>query len=347
MTSPDRAGHERIHGVLDRVFSREAVMGAVVVALFAGFAANAPHFLDSGTQFEILRLTAFTVIIGLPLTALVIAGEVDLSIGSNYGLCSVVCAMAIVGWGWNPWLAAALAAVLGLAIGVFNGWAVTRWGIPSFIQTIGMLSLLRGLALVLTMGMSIDIPATINSSFFAIAGGNIGPVPAQVIWALIAFALAAVVLRHTVFGARLYATGGNPRAALEMGIRPGRVKLWTFATLGLCCGLAGALTTGWLRLGAPSTGSGGELSIIAAVIIGGAALSGGVGTALGTLLGAFVVSMLQTGLILSGVQGNWVQVGMGALIVLAAAVEPHFRPDGPLADRLRAMIRPPAEGAGA
>ncbi|HZV09270.1 MAG TPA: ABC transporter permease, partial [Novosphingobium sp.] len=204
--------NERVSRLLDFLFSREGVMVVVVAALFAGFAASAPHFLESQTQFEILRLTAFTLIIGLPLTALVIAGEVDLSIGSTYGLASVVCAMAIVQWGWNPWAAGLLAAMLGLAVGLVNGWAVVRLKVPSFIQTIGMLSLLRGLALVLTMGLSIDIPASIESRFFGFAGGMLGPVPVQVLWALLAFVLGGVVLRHTVFGAHLYATGGNARA---------------------------------------------------------------------------------------------------------------------------------------
>lgn len=326
------------------ILNRQMTMFFVVLALFLGFAINAPHFLDGQTQFEILRITAFTLIIGLPLTYLVIAGEVDLSIGSNYGLCSVVTAMAIVEWGWNPWLAALLALALGTAIGLFNGLVTVKLRVPSFILTIGMLSLLRGLALVLTMGLSIDIPGTIESSFFAVSGGSLGPVPAQVLWALGGFVLSGFVLRYTLFGARLYATGGNARAALQMGVNPGRIKIWTFTLLGLACGLAGALTAGWLRIGAPNTGAGGELAIIAAVIIGGAALSGGIGTATGTLLGALIVSMLQTGLVLVGVQGNWVQVYVGLLIVLSAALEPYLRPDGPLAEWLTGLGRRPGPG---
>ncbi|MES1972372.1 MAG: ABC transporter permease [Pseudomonadota bacterium] len=325
------------------LLSRQAAILLVAIGLFVGFAANAPHFLEPRTQFEILRVTAFSLLIGLPLTMLVIAGEVDLSIGSNYGLTSVLAAIAIIDWGWNPWAAAALAVGVGGMVGLINGLAVVKLKVPSFILTIGMLSLLRGLALVLTMGLSIDIPATVESSFFAFAGGQIGPVPAQVLWAGAAFAATGFVLHHTLFGARLYATGGNARAALQMGVDPGRVKIWVFVLLGLACGLTGALTTGWLRLGAPNTGTGGELAIIAAVIIGGAALSGGVGTATGTLIGALIVSMLQIGLVLLGVQGNWVQVFVGVLIVVAASIEPHLRPDGALGEWLRGL-RPTATG---
>lgn len=321
--------------LLPVLLSRQSAMLIIAVTLYAGFAFNAAHFLDSQTQFEILRITAFTLLIGLPLTYLVIAGEVDLSIGSNYGLCSVITALAIVHWGWNPWLAALLATAIGSAIGLVNGLAVVKLRVPSFILTIGMLSLLRGLALVVTIGLSIDIPASIQSSFFTVAGGTIGSVPAQVVWAVAAFVIAGFVLRYTVFGAHLYATGGNARAALQMGVDPGRIKIWTFTALGFACGLSGALTAGWLRLGSPNTGMGSELSIIAAVIIGGAALSGGVGTATGTLIGAVIVSMLQTGLVLLGVQGNWVQVYVGALIVLAAGLEPYLRPDGAVAEWLR------------
>jgi ribose transport system permease protein len=320
---------------LGALLNRQTAILLVAIALYAGFAFNAPHFVDTQTQFEILRVTAFTLLIGLPLTALVIAGEVDLSIGSNYGLTSVLAAMAIVNWGWNPWAAALLAIGIGGTVGFINGVAVVRFKVPSFILTIGMLSLLRGLALVMTMGLSIDIPASIESTFFSAAGGQLGPIPAQVLWAGLAFVATGFILHHTIFGARLYATGGNVRAALQMGVNPGRVKIWVFTLLGLACGLTGALTTGWLHLGAPNTGSGGELSIIAAVIIGGAALSGGVGSATGTLIGALIVSMLQIGLVLLGVQGNWVQVYVGVLIVAAAGIEPHLRPDGAVAIWLR------------
>jgi len=319
------------------LLSRQAAILIVAIALFIGFASNAPHFLDSQTQFEILRIAAFTLLIGLPLTLLVIAGEVDLSIGSNMGLASVLTAMAIVDWGWNPWAAAALAVAVGGGIGLANGLAVVRLNVPSFILTIGMLSLLRGLALVITMGLSTDLPATIASSFFGAAGGSIGPVPAQVLWAAAAFVATGFTLHRTLFGARLYATGGNARAALQMGVNPGKVKIRVFTLVGLACGLTGALTTGWLRLGSPNTGTGGELSIIAAVIIGGAALSGGIGTATGTLIGAIIVSMLQIGLVLMGVQGNWVQVFVGVLIVAAASTEPLLRPDGAVAEWLRGL----------
>ena len=321
--------------LLARLLSRQSAMIVVAAALYAGFALNAAHFLDSQTQFEILRIVAFSLLIGLPLTYLVIAGEVDLSIGSNSGLCSVVTALAVVEWGWNPWLAALLAVALGAAVGLFNGVVVVKLRVPSFILTIGMLSLLRGLALVTTMGLSIDIPGSIHSNFFAVAGGSLGPVPAQVLWAVAAFAIAGFVLRHTLFGAHLYATGGNARAARQMGVKTDRVKISTFVALGCACGLNGALTTGWLRLGSPNTGMGSELSIIAAAIIGGAALSGGVGTATGTLIGAIIISMLQTGLVLLGVQGNWVQVYVGLLIVLAAGLEPYLRADGALQEWLR------------
>jgi ribose transport system permease protein len=333
-----------VRQTLITLLSRQSAMVVIAAALYVFFAIKAPHFLDAQTQFEILRIVSFVLLIGLPLTYLVIAGEVDLSIGSNYGLCSVVTALAIVNWSWNPWLAALLAVALGATIGLCNGLAVVKLRVPSFILTIGMLSLLRGLALVTTYGLSIDIPASIHSGFFAIAGGSVGPVPAQVLWALGAFVIAGFVLRYTVFGAHLYATGGNVRAAVQMGVKAGRVKLYTFIALGAACGLGGALTTGWLRLGSPNTGMGSELSIIAAAIIGGAALTGGVGTASGTLVGAIIVSMLQTGLVLLGVQGNWVQVYVGLLIVLAASLEPYLRSGSAFAEWLRTLGHKPEPG---
>jgi ribose transport system permease protein len=258
------------------------------------------------------------------LTYLFIAGEIDLSVGSIYGLTEVFMALLIVNLDLNPWLAACGAILLGAFVGVINGSGTTVVGVPSFIVTLGMLSLLRGLALVTTAAIPVVYPDAVQSSFFIAANGRIaqlGGLPVQVVWGAVALAIGAWVLRNTRFGHHVYATGGNARAARASGINARGVKFMCFVLTGAACGVAGALEGGWLRSGFPTTGTGFELQVIAAVIIGGVALTGGEGSVYGTFLGVAVIGMLYNGLTLIGVQGNWNQFFIGLLIVVVGTGE--------------------------
>jgi ribose transport system permease protein len=306
------------------LLQRQFTLTVVVIALFAFFSVFAEHFFTLDNIYDMARVSTYLLIVGVPMTYLFIAGELDLSVGSSYGLAEVFMAVLIVNRGLDPWVAACAAILLGACIGAINGFGTTVVGVPSFIVTLGMLSLLRGIALVATAAIPVVYPDSVHSSFFIAANGRIaqlGGLPVQVVWGVLALAIGAWVLRNTRFGHHVYATGGNARAARASGINARGVKFMCFVLTGAACGVIGALEGGWLRSGFPTTGSGFELQVIAAVIIGGVALTGGEGSVYGTFLGVAIIGMLYNGLTLIGVQGNWNQFFIGLLIVMVGTGE--------------------------
>lgn len=325
LTAAEKRSHDRSGSYIPRLlsralFRRQLALTAVALALFAFFSVFAEHFFTLANIYDIARLSTFLLIVGVALTYVFIAGELDLSVGSLYGFAAVCMGVAVVTFGLDPWVAGLVAVCIGAALGAINGAIVTVIGVPSFIVTLGMFSLLRGAALVITAGMPI-IYDDIESSFFSATAGTIGEFPIQVLWALGVLLLGAFVLKFTRFGAHVYATGGNPRAARAMGVSTKRVKFMCFVATGASCGTIAALQGGWLKEGSPTTGIGFELQVIAAVIIGGVALTGGEGSVYGTFIGAAIIGMLANGVVLLGVQGNWVQLFVGLIIVAVATLE--------------------------
>jgi ribose transport system permease protein len=219
-------------------------------------------------------------------------------------------------------------------VGIVNGLITTFVGVPSFIVTLGMFSLLRGAALVLSGAFPITFPPELQSSFFSIAAGTVLGVPAQVIWMVVVLVVGGLVLKLTPFGYHVYATGGNAAASLASGIRTMRVKNYCFILTGASVGLIAALQAGWLKTVSPTTGSGFELQVIGAVIIGGVALQGGEGSVYGTFLGAAILGMLNNGIVLLGVDGNYTQIFIGLIILVAASLDVTLRREGKLAEML-------------
>jgi ribose transport system permease protein len=332
--------HRSVHA-LRAVGARQLALTTVAALLFAYFSAFGTHFLTLDNIYDMARLSTYMLIVGVPLTFVFVASEIDISIGSAYGLTTVVMAVMVANWGFDPWLAAALTVVAGAIIGCINGFACAILGVPSLIFTLGMFSLLRGAAYVVTGGQPLDYPADLHSSFFAASSGAIDGMPVQIVWALAVFVIGAVVLHFTVFGAHVYATGGNETAARASGIATRRVKFLCFVATSAACGLAGALTGGWLLEGSPDTGTGFELQLIAAVIIGGVAITGGAGNMYGTLLGVAIIGMLANGLVLVGAQANWTEFFVGLIIVIVASAEIALRRRGAIARRVRELWRSP------
>ncbi len=319
------------------LFVREAAITIVAVAMFALFSVTADGFLTVANLLDIARASAFVAIVGVGMTYLFIAGELDLSVGSLYGFAAIMMAWLITSWGLDPWVAFPLILLLGGAVGAINGGITTFLGVPSFIVTLGMLSLLRGLTLVISGAFPIAYPDDLTSSFFSLAAGNVGPVPAQILWMAAALLIGAFVLKFTPFGYHVYATGGNVKASHAAGIKTRRVKLTCFVMTGVLCGLVAALNGGWLRTADPTTGTGFELNVIGAVIIGGVALFGGEGSIYGLFLGAAILGMLVNGLVLLGVSGNLSSVFTGAIIILAAIADVTLRRRGGLRELLSRM----------
>ncbi len=308
--------------------TRQAAMTVVAIAIFVFFAIEAHNFLRIGNILDIARASAFIGIVAVAWTYLLIAGELDLSVGSIYGLGTILMGWLIATLGLDPWLAALIILGYGVVIGLTNGIVTVYIGVRAFVVTLGMLSLLRGAALAISGNFPISYPRDLQSSFFVIGGGSLGIIPVQVIWFLAVFVIGAVVLARTKFGYWVYATGGNEPAAREMGIPTRRIKLITFVLVGFACALIATLQGAWLKSASPSTGIGFELQVIGAVLIGGASLTGGDGNIWGTVVGAFILGMVANGLVLFGFPPSSGLLASGAIIIVAGIIDVALRRAG-------------------
>jgi ribose transport system permease protein len=273
-------------------------------------------FLSTDNLLNIVRQTAMISIMGLAMTFVISTGEIDLSVGSTTALASLTAALAIQsGFGLLGGLVAGLGT--GLAVGLINGLLITKLVIPSFLVTLGMMGIVKGLAMWVTDTAPVPI---INSTFnFLFGSGDIGPVPILLVWTLIATFLAHVILRKTPFGRQTLATGGNESAARFSGVKTHKVKLMVFLGTGLAAGFAGILYAGRMQAGRFTFGEGDELSVIAAVILGGTSLFGGVGTVIGTLVGSLMIGTINNGLIIMGLDVSQQMMIKGLIIILAVA----------------------------
>jgi ribose transport system permease protein len=291
-------------------------VGFVVVFLLFAILLGDSGFLSGNNLLNIFRQTATITVMAVAVTFVIAAAEIDLSVGSVAGLSSVVCAMAISQFGLVIGVLAGLG--VGLVVGAINGGLVTWLNIPSFLVTLGMLGIAVGVAQWITASAPQPI---LNDTFnFAFGGGNIGPIPVLLLWTAVFVAVGAVVLGKTAFGRRVLATGGNRTAADFSGINTAKIKFYVLLGSSLAASVAGMLYAGRLESGRFQWGSGDELSVIAAVILGGTSLFGGRGTVVGTLFGALLIGLINNGLILAGLDVSQQQIVRGAIIILAVAL---------------------------
>jgi ribose/xylose/arabinose/galactoside ABC-type transport system permease subunit len=288
-----------------------------LILLWVVLAIAAPRFL---TLVNINNLSVQFAIIGtlaIGTTAVIICREIDLSIGAVEGFCAVIAALMAVTFA-VPWPLAVLAAVLaGGLVGAFNGWLVTRVGIPSFVATLGVLGIVSGGALVISGGQTIyGFP----EGYQWIGQGYLAFVRAPVLICLALLAVMHFMLRHTTTGMGFYAVGANEKAADLVGISVKRVKYLAFVISGACAGLAGVINSSRLDSANPTLGTLDLLDAIAAVVIGGASLIGGSGTILGTAAGVLLIVTIRNGLTLLGVNPFLQQATVGAIIIVAAVL---------------------------
>jgi ribose transport system permease protein len=291
-------------------------IGFVVVFLFFAVLLGDEGFLSANNLTNILRQTATISVIAVAMTYVIACAEIDLSVGSVAGLASVVTAMALSHWGLVPGILAGLA--VGLVVGSINGGLVAGLGIPSFLVTLGMLGIAVGVAQWITASAPQPILSYTYNLVFG--SGNLGPFPGLVVWMVIVVSIGAVVLAKTRFGRQVLATGGNRTAAEFTGINTKRIKFQVLLLSSTVAALAGMLYAGRLQSGRFQWGAGDELSAIAAVILGGTSLFGGSGSVIGTLFGALLISLINNGLILAGLDASQQQVVRGAIIILAVAL---------------------------
>lgn len=306
-----------------------------LLAVFTFFAVMAPNFLSGANLLILAKHIAIIAILGIGMTFVVLAGGIDLSVGSIAGLTGMVAGVLILNgielqafdlvvFPSVP-LVILLSIALGALIGLANGLLITRFGVAPFIATLGMLYIARGAALLLSNGATfpnlVGSPEFGNQGFQMLGAGRLFGIPVPVLM-LIGISLCAVmVAAKTPFGRRVYAVGGNERAAFLSGVRVKRIKNLTYIISGACAALVGLIVASDLVSAHPASGETFELSAIAAVVLGGASLSGGRGTIGGTLIGACVIGVLGDGMVMMGVSEFWQMVIKGTVIVAAVMLD--------------------------
>lgn len=318
--------------LLSRVLaSRELAILIVAIVVFVFFWAVNDRFVSQNNLSGIIRRMPTLGIVAVGMTFLMVAGEIDLSVGTNAGFCATLIAIMFDRWKIDPWVGLVIIIGLGVLIGTINGLLVTRIKLPAFIVTLGMLAVLRGIANALSGGLSYLVPTGLDHAFFTLFGGNIllpgsdpnrpFAMPNQFIIMLVVVVIGGIILAKTRFGTDIYSTGGDEEAARNNGVNTARIKQICFMLTGGLCGLTGALMYSRTGIAPVSAGAGLELQVIAAIIIGGVGLFGGRGTILGSAIGVFFLSMLPAGLIMIGVQDFWEGVVLGVVILSAAGLD--------------------------
>ncbi|HEX3419335.1 MAG TPA: ABC transporter permease [Stellaceae bacterium] len=290
----------------------------------------APVFMTPRNLLNISKNFSFIALISLGETLVIISGGIDLSVGSVCALSAVVTMMLMRFFSTTtaaqvPGATIALAALLALAlaalIGVVNGLLIARIRLSPFVTTLGMLSVARGMTYVVTQGRA-QYPVGPDVALFTrFANGALLGLPTQLVYLLVLAFLMALALRHFVWGRHLYAVGGNAQAAALTGVRVPRVVLSVYVLSGLAAGFSGVLIAGWLGAAPANLATGYELRVIAAAVIGGANLAGGVGGAAGAVIGAALIEVIRNGFVLIGANTYWEEVFVGVIIIIAVLVD--------------------------
>jgi simple sugar transport system permease protein len=295
------------------------VLLASLVVLFEFTSGGA--FLSYENMRGVLGLLPEVALVAIGVTLLMIAGEFDLSVGSVFALAPMVMAVSMVGG--VPFIPAVLLGLAGAAVvGFLNGFITLRFAIPSFITTLGMLFVARSVTVVISGGFPPVLPSDIPSWIFT---HYVGLIRLSMFWFAVIAILLAAVLSLTNFGNWIKSTGGQIEAAAAMGISTNAVKMICFVLCAILAGFAGIIQV--LRLGSPlpSLGEGLELQAVAAAVIGGTSLYGGVGTVLGAIVGALLIRVIDNGLVLSHVDANWFKFAIGTLLILAVVANAWLR----------------------
>ncbi len=291
-------------------------IGFVVLFLFFAVTLRDAGFLNPNNLLNIVRQTAIIATMAVAMTFVIAAGQIDLSVGAIAGLSSVTAAMAIQRWG--PVAGIAVGVLTGLVVGAANGLLVTRLVIPSFLVTLGMMGVARGVAMRITDTAPVPILDDRYNDVFG--SGNLGPIPSLLLWIAVVTAVGYVVLRKTAYGRQVLATGGNARAARFSGVDTQKIGFLVLTVSGVVAALAGMLYAGRLQSGRFQWGEGDELSVIAAVVLGGTSLFGGSGSVLGSVIGALLIGVVNNGLILMGLESSEQIIIRGGIIILAVAL---------------------------
>jgi ribose/xylose/arabinose/galactoside ABC-type transport system permease subunit len=291
-------------------------MAFVVVCLLLSFTTS--KFLTVSNWTIIITQVSINALLAFGVTFVIITGGIDLSLGSIMAVTGVAAASLAHPDTYPVIVPIAIGLLAGISMGALNGLVITKSKVPPFIVTLGMMTIGRGLALILSKGRPVS---NLSDSFNFIGGGNLGGIPFPIIVLIVTFIVCSLVLKKTILGRYIYAVGGNEQAAKASGIRVNKVKMAVYTICGGLAALAGILLTSRITTGQPNAGVGFELDAIAAAIIGGTSTSGGTGTMTGTLIGALLIGVISNGLDLLNVTSYYQQVVMGAIIIGAVVLD--------------------------
>jgi simple sugar transport system permease protein len=315
--------------------SNSAQLGilAVFLTLWLIFIVSAPRtFLAPQIYYAFMASIPFFAILAIPLTIVVIAGEMDLSFPSIMAMGMVAFYYTYNGTVFlnsptlQVFLALIAALLTGSAIGWINGFIIVKFGIPSLVVTIGTQFFWRGAVLVLTQGGNFSLEFIKQTIFYPLFVGKIGGYfPMQMVWLIVITILGWVVLNRHRFGAHIYLIGDNKNSAELMGINTGRTRIQAFMLVGLVSALAGVIASFYVAYFWPSLGDGYLLSTLASVFLGGTSVFGGVGTILGSFLGAFIIGAIEAATVAIGLTGFWTQLIYGLIIVLSVIMHTYLR----------------------
>jgi ribose/xylose/arabinose/galactoside ABC-type transport system permease subunit len=285
------------------------------------FSFMSDRFLTLNNFMIVLQPMPEIALLAIGVTVLMIAGEFDLSIGSVFAMSPIVMVM-LLDIGVPVGFAIAVALFAAFLVGLFNAGITLKIGIPSFIATLGALFMVRSLAIVISGGFPPPFPRDLDTSWLV---GRIDLLRASIFYLLAIALIITVWLRRTDFGSWIFATGGNTQAARDMGINTTLVKTTCFCICSVLAGFAGIILAFRIKAIVPSMGTGFELQAIAAAVIGGAALTGGIGSVIGAIIGALLIAFIENIIILSRIDANWFKFAVGAMIVVSVALNTWTR----------------------
>ncbi|AOF91569.1 ABC transporter permease [Sinorhizobium sp. RAC02] len=322
------SGGKRKKSFVELLFEGRAFFA--LIAIVVVFSLMSPNYFTVSNFLIMASHVAIFGLLAIGMLLVILNGGIDLSVGSTLGLAGVVAGFLMQGVTLpkigvilypSVWVVVVLTCLLGAVVGAVNGVLIAYLRVPAFVATLGVLYVARGVALLMTNGLTYNNlggrPELGNTGFDWLGFNRLAGVPIGVL-VLLVFAVAChILLARTAFGRWLYSSGGNERAAELSGVPVKGVKIAVYVLSGICAAVAGLVLSSQLTSAGPTAGTTYELTAIAAVVIGGAALTGGRGTVIGTMLGAFVIGFLSDGLVIIGVSAYWQTVFTGAVIVTA------------------------------
>lgn len=275
-------------------------------------------FLTQKNVFNVLRQISTNLYLACGMTMVIILGGIDLSVGSIIALSGCVAAGCVSRYNMPIAAAIVCGVLIGLVVGMFNGWVIAKTTIPAFIVTLATMNIAKGFAYVYTGGSPVRV---VTKEWQFIGAGYIGPVPTPVCILAVVLIITAIIMNKTKLGRHIYAVGGNAQAAEFSGISVARVKFLVHTYSGIMAGLAGIVLASRMYSGQPTAGDGAEMDAIAAVVVGGTSMAGGSGKIGGTIIGGLIIGVLNNGLNLMNVNSFWQYVVKGCVILLAVFVD--------------------------